>query len=246
MWLVNIITAKTNIWSQMTSRRVDFVIQSRSNQKATSWKGFTLDKCTCMVKELHLAFKINNTTNICAFKLNVKVISTEQCSLFIRFMHVCMCMCVFVCQTHRLAAGNPVWRVHGVCKTLTALEKTRLFRRDWEHRPMLGIIVACSCRPPRPSLHRSWELTVCRRVRVREQRRDVFRPAAPVHRSDSGKWQWTGSFLLACRRVVWLLFLLLPRTLIRQQCSHSPAGGLLGCREQRSLPSFTLITLKSC
>lgn len=50
-----------------------------------------------MVKELHLAFKINNTTNICAFKLNVKVISTEQCSLFIRFMHVCMCMCVCVC-----------------------------------------------------------------------------------------------------------------------------------------------------
>lgn len=188
MWLVNIITAKTNIWSQMTSRRVDFVIQSRSNQKATSWKGFTLDKCTCMVKELHSEFKINNTTNICAFKLNVKVISTEQCSLFIRFMHVCMCMCVFVCQTHRLAAGNPVWRVHGVCKTLTALEKTRLFRRDWEHRPMLGIIVACSCRPPRPSLHRSWELTVCRRVRVREQRRDVFRPAAPVHRLS---WQVT-------------------------------------------------------
>lgn len=81
----------------MTSRRVDFVIQSRSNQKATSWKGFTLDKCTCMVKELPSEFKINNTTNICAFKLNVKVISTEQCSLFIRFMHVCMCMCVCVC-----------------------------------------------------------------------------------------------------------------------------------------------------
>lgn len=50
-----------------------------------------------MVKELHSEFKINNTINICAFKLNVKVISTEQCSLFIRFMHVCMCMCVCVC-----------------------------------------------------------------------------------------------------------------------------------------------------
>ena len=115
-------------------------------------------------------------------------------------MCVRACMYVFVCvtETHRLAAGNPVWRLHGACKTAKALEKTRLFRRDWEHRPILGIIVACSLQTTSPLSAESWELTVCRRVRVRTQ------GEGGGWKSSDLQWQWkvtvNRKFLLACRR----------------------------------------------
>lgn len=163
------------------------------------------------------------------------------------YVHACMCLCVWLRLTDLLQVirsdGSTV-RVKPpkLWRKLVCSAGTGSTGRSW------GSSLRAACRPPRPSAPKveSW-LSV---VGSGSEHREKGVGGSLQTCSDSEKWQWTGNSSSPAGELVWLLLLLLPRTLIRQHCSHSPAGGLLGCREtlqreQRSLLSFTLITLKT-